>query len=704
MKDRLKVFVQKYTKQLLAFSIFFVAILITFLGYSFAALTPVESIIITSENSSYVSKEEGSWQVEKSGKWINKGKARITLDVDTSLMTNNNGLDVIFVLDTSNSMGGNKLDRVKQDTIELLDILLSNSKNQAALITFNSSSTILTPLTGDKELLVNEVNNLVTTGETNYYQALVNVDNILKDYQEESNREVIVLFLTDGYPTEGSPNQVTQYQYLKSEYPYITVNAVQYDMGDYVLKPIKEISDNQFLADMDTLYDALFDATVLPIPYEKFEIVDYIDNRYFRLDSKENITVSDGEVTLEEENGKQKITWTIDDFKSGQDAKLTMDIYLKDAYLDDDGIYTTNEKEQIITKIKNEEENVTSTETPVLSHNYTVTYEANAPSGTTVNNLPKEASYFVFDTIPISTQEPTCVGYEFNGWEIVTEGVTHVGEDYFIMPGEDVIIRAKWSKVGLLKSMNGVVSEQGDPIIKKYLPGSNEDFHNSKYQSKITSIVTKDNLEIPAVAIEHWDVSAARDGSVIAYIEDDGRGNGTYKVTIGGQGGVIANSDSSYLFAGIAGKTFTSLETIDLTYFDTSRTVNMRSMFSYGYYDINKDNGCKLKSIIFGEHWDTSNVTNMSFMFMAQTKLVNLDLSFFDTSKVTDMSGMFSGCLNLTSLDFCNADFSSVTSYDSMFSSANASLRVTVKNSTASSWIRSRLDEGKLYGATVVIA
>ena len=91
-------------------------------------------------------------------------------------------------------------------------------------------------------------------------------------------------------------------------------------------------------------------------------------------------------------------------------------------------------------------------------------------------------------------------------------------------------------------------------------------------------------------------------------------------------------------------------------------------------------------------------------MFMAQTKLVNLDLSFFDTSKVTDMSGMFSGCLNLTNLDFRNADFSSVTSYDTMFSSANASLRVTVKNSTASSWVRSRLDEEKLYGATVVIA
>ena len=75
----------------------------------------------------------------------------------------------------------------------------------------------------------------------------------------------------------------------------------------------------------------------------------------------------------------------------------------------------------------------------------------------------------------------------------------------------------------------------------------------------------------------------------------------------------------------------------------------------------------------------------MSFMFMAQTKLVNLDLRSFNTSKVTDMSQMFSGCLNLTNLDFRNADFSSVTSYDTMFSPANASLRVTVKNSTASS-------------------
>ncbi len=502
-------------------------------------MTPVKSIIITSENTSYASKEGGSWQVEKSGKWINKEKARITFDVDTIEMMDYSYNDVILVLDTSRSMEGSKLERVKQDIIELFDSLLSNSKNRVSLICFNSSSTILTPLTKDKESLVNEVNNLVTTGETNYYQALVNVDDILKDYQKESNREVIVLFLTDGYPTEGSPNQVTQYQYLKSEYPYITVNAIQYEMGDYVLKPIKEISDNQFLADMDTLYDALFDATVLPIPYEKFEIVDYIDSRYFRLDSKEDITVSDGEVTLEEENGKQKITWTIDDFKSGQDAKLTMDINLKDAYLDDDGIYSTNEKEQIITKIKDEEENVTSTKTPVLSHNYTVIYEANAPSGTTVNNLPKEASYFVFDMISISTQEPTCAGYEFNGWEIVTEGVKRVGNGYFIMPEENVILRAKWSKVGLSKSMSGVVSEQGDPIMK------GADWWISEYdKADITSIEIKRDTDIPNTAIYSWDVSATQDRSVIAYLEDDGSGNQTYKVTIGGRGGVIANRSS----------------------------------------------------------------------------------------------------------------------------------------------------------------
>lgn len=41
--------------------------------------------------------------------------------------------------------------------------------------------------------------------------------------------------------------------------------------------------------------------------------------------------------------------------------------------------------------------------------------------------------------------------------------------------------------------------------------------------------------------------------------------------------------------------------------------------------------------------FDTSNITDMSWMFLDCAKLKNLDLSSFDTSKVTDMSSMFEG-------------------------------------------------------------
>ena len=65
----------------------------------------------------------------------------------------------------------------------------------------------------------------------------------------------------------------------------------------------------------------------------------------------------------------------------------------------------------------------------------------------------------MFDTVSITTKKPSCTGYEFKGWEVITKDVTRVGEDYFIMPEKDVVIRAKWSKLDLAKSMDGEVSK-----------------------------------------------------------------------------------------------------------------------------------------------------------------------------------------------------------------------------------------------------
>ena len=85
--------------------------------------------------------------------------------------------------------------------------------------------------------------------------------------------------------------------------------------------------------------------------------------------------------------------------------------------------------------------------------------------------------------------------------------------------------------------------------------------------------------------------------------------------------------------------------------------------------------------------FDTSNVTNMIFMF-SFSKVSYLDLSSFDTSNVTDMSNMFSFSLANT-IDLSSFDTSNVTNMSSMFNSA-ANLS---KIYASSSFVLTSLDE-----------
>ena len=64
-----------------------VAGLVLLVPKAFAAPTPVKSIEITSSKLSYKDKEPGSYNIVKSASWIEKGKARITFDLDTVMKT-----------------------------------------------------------------------------------------------------------------------------------------------------------------------------------------------------------------------------------------------------------------------------------------------------------------------------------------------------------------------------------------------------------------------------------------------------------------------------------------------------------------------------------------------------------------------------------------------------------------------------------------
>ena len=99
------------------------------------------------------------------------------------------------------------------------------------------------------------------------------------------------------------------------------------------------------------------------------------------------------------------------------------------------------------------------------------------------------------------------------------------------------------------------------------------------------------------------------------------------------------------------------LTTLDLSNFDTSQVTNMNNMFS----------GMSNLTTLNLSNFDTSQVTNMSNMFYNMSSLTTLDLSNFDTSKVTNMERMFNNMTNLTTLNLSNFDTSQVTNMSNMF-------------------------------------
>ena len=96
---------------------------------------------------------------------------------------------------------------------------------------------------------------------------------------------------------------------------------------------------------------------------------------------------------------------------------------------------------------------------------------------------------------------------------------------------------------------------------------------------------------------------------------------------------------------------------IDLSFFDSSNITDTSFMFANCY---------NLEKINFSS-FDTKNVIDMSYMFINCSKLTNLNLSFFNTKNVRKMNSMFYGCVNLNDLYLSSFDTHNVTEFNSMF-------------------------------------
>ena len=123
------------------------------------------------------------------------------------------------------------------------------------------------------------------------------------------------------------------------------------------------------------------------------------------------------------------------------------------------------------------------------------------------------------------------------------------------------------------------------------------------------------------------------------------------KIVFTGKTQAPENSDS--LFSGLSNLT----EIVNLTNLDTSQVTNMSHMFI----------GCKSLKTLDLSQFNTSNVTLTEWMFQDCASLTELNLKSFDTSKLTKMWMMFSGCASLTSLDLSNFDTKSVVTMGKLF-------------------------------------
>lgn len=180
-------------------------------------------------------------------------------------------------------------------------------------------------------------------------------------------------------------------------------------------------------------------------------------------------------------------------------------------------------------------------------------------------------------------------------------------------------------------------------------------------KASITEIEFKDSYTPASTPTASWDASAAKDGSVMAYVE------GT-KLTLAGNGTnkVYANTDSFEAFA-----RFTAVTAINgLGILDTTNVTSMKWMFY----------GCSKLTDLDVSNFNTENVGTMNGMFYNCSSLTNLDVSDFNTENVGDMNMMFAGCSKLTDLDVSNFKTENVTNMGSMFNGCSSLTVLDVTN------------------------
>lgn len=202
-----------------------------------------------------------------------------------------------------------------------------------------------------------------------------------------------------------------------------------------------------------------------------------------------------------------------------------------------------------------------------------------------------------------------------------------------------------------------------------------------KWKTKLTTATTTLIVDsfTPETDSDRYSSFSWESGTPIGYDSSNKNGfksnvrlfedNGTAYILAIGNNPVTFPENSSSLFHDDQWYLF-SVEKINFKNINTSNVVDMSNMFIY----------CANLKRLDASGFNTSNVEDMSNMFFNCASLTNLDVSNFNTSNVTDMNNMFAGCSNMTSLTLgVNFNTSNVTNMADMFNGCSLLTNLDVK-------------------------
>ena len=669
----------------------------TFLVAKNSAAESVLSINVSSSHKSYANNEQGSWNVKKSAKIIDTENAELELELHSIMKGNGKAKDILIMLDTSGSMTQARVSQTQTAVRGLAQDMLNDvDDNRIAVAAFNDEAySVTSGFMTDAMMLGLEMGDYMPAarGGTNYYKAFKKIEEYFADYESSNARDALVVFITDGAPIEDHPLEVAEYQNFKHNYPFVTVQGLQYEIGDTVIPQIAAVSDNQFVSDSTNFEDTLFEAAMDGYKYDQFIITDTINNEYYEIDSAD---ANFGTVSV----SGATVTWDLgNQYRSGLRHKLSVALKVKVACLTkDDARCPVNQSMNIKSKLTDTpDENVTTVETPILQFKYDVSYELNAPAGCeNAGALPEVSKEIVSSSQQISTVEPVCSGYRFNGWTIATDGVRRYNDDYFTMPDKDVVLRALWSKLSISKSMDGTIKPT---TIATFRPAQFDDYNNSLNGYGVSySAVAGDLSSIRAIKVSDGPINPDYDYSRPNITFHDASSElpiyGDFDSTTG-TFYFFSDADEIHLnqYADGAFSRMTNL--VDISGLAELKTDNLTSLYRAFAWDYNLTNLSPIAD------WDVDQVTNMSGIFENLNKITtyaalsrwqtgentNLYHAFYENyrltgvdgikdwnvEKVTNMSGIFaedSALVDISGLSKWNTR--SVTDLSSAFANARA--------------------------------